>query len=86
MHTHPQHEQRGKAVRIAIAALLMIGLAGCGVQPWRESDDRSTEVPYVGVFTGQFVDGRPVYRFPTIVVLGSRRSVTDNERSEGDPD
>jgi hypothetical protein len=27
------------------------------------------------VFTGEFVDGLPLYRFPTIVVIGSRRSL-----------
>ena len=43
----------------------------------------STEaVPYVGVFTGEFVDGKPLYRFPTIEVVGSRSSVTDAEPSE----
>lgn len=26
----------------------------------------------VGVFTGEFVDGAPVYRFPPVVVVGSR--------------
>ena len=26
-----------------------------------------------GVFTGEFVDGAPVYRFPTVIVAGSRR-------------
>lgn len=28
--------------------------------------------PYVGVFTGEFVDGLPLYRFPTIEVVGWR--------------
>ena len=28
----------------------------------------------VGAFTGEFVDGAPVYRFPTVVVGGSRRA------------
>ena len=31
--------------------------------------------PYVGVFTGEFVDGVPLYRFPAIHVVGSRSSV-----------
>ena len=35
----------------------------------------STEAaPYVGVFTGEFVDGKPLYRLPTIEVFGSRKS------------
>jgi hypothetical protein len=32
-------------------------------------------VPYVGVFTGEFVDGKPLYRFPTIEVVVSRSSI-----------
>jgi hypothetical protein len=27
-----------------------------------------------GVFTGEFVDGVPVYRFPTVIVAGSRNA------------
>ena len=59
----------------ATAALLIIGLGGCAA----ELTSRSTRPPtdaaaYVGVFTGEFVDGRPLYRFPTIEVLGSRSS------------
>ena len=27
-----------------------------------------------GVFTGEFADGGPVYRFPSVVVTGSRRA------------
>ena len=53
----------------AVAALLVVGLAGCASQPPAEA------APYVGVFTGELVDGIPLYRFPTIEVVGSRRSV-----------
>ena len=46
-------------------ALLVVGLAGCA--------GGSTPRPeYVGVFTGEFVDGLPLYRFPTIEVVGLR--------------
>ncbi len=30
--------------------------------------------PLVGVFTGEFVDGAPVYRFPAVIVTGSRKA------------
>ena len=60
--------------RIAIVALLVVllALAGCasGVPP---RPDRSPDAPYVGVFTGDFVDGLPLYRLPTIEVIGSQR-------------
>jgi hypothetical protein len=58
---------------VAAAALLIVGLTGCV----SELTSRSTRppadaAPYVGVFTGEFVDGKPLYRFPTIEVVGSR--------------
>ena len=49
----------------AAAVLLMVALSGCA----------STLAPkpdYVGVFTGEYVDGRPLYRFPTIEVVATR--------------
>lgn len=68
----------GTVSRTALAAvvLLVVGLAGCasGPAPMAERDARRA-TPYVGVFTGEFVDGTPLYRFPTIEVIGSRRSV-----------
>jgi hypothetical protein len=60
------HEQRRHRAPVAVA-LLFVGLASCA----------SPGVPaasYVGVFTGEYVDGRPLYRFPTIEVVGTRRS------------
>ncbi len=60
----------------ATVALLIVGLAGCASElrltPNRAPADA---VPYVGVFTGEFVDGKPLYRFPTIEVVGSRSSI-----------
>ena len=61
---------------IAIAALLVFGLAGCAAE-WGGTLSRSAsaEAPYVGVFTGEYVDGKPLYRFPPVYVVGSRSSV-----------
>ena len=58
-------------VRSAILALLVLALAGCasGLPPRGDA----SRPPYVGVFTGAFVDGLPLYRLPTIEVVGSRR-------------
>ena len=65
-----------KRMALAVSAFLIIGLAGCasdltpkaGVPP-------INTVPYVGAFTGEFVDGKPLYRFPAIEIVGSRSSV-----------
>ena len=60
----------------ATVALLIVGLAGCaselGPSPNRPPADAAS---YVGVFTGEFVDGKPLYRFPAIEVVGSRSSI-----------
>jgi hypothetical protein len=60
----------------AAVALLIVGLAGCASEltprPSRPPPDAA---PYVGVFTGEFVDGKPMYRLPTIEVVGSRRDI-----------
>jgi hypothetical protein len=55
---------------MAALALLVAGLAGCASEP----ASHRNPVPYVGEFTGEFVDGKPLYRFPTIEVVGSRNS------------
>jgi hypothetical protein len=61
---------------MALAAVLVaLGIAGCaaGSGAGREgaADERA---PYVGVLTGEYVDGIPLVRFPTIDVVGSRSS------------
>ncbi len=70
-----EHRTDARTV-FATAALLIVGLAGCASEltprPVRPPADAA---PYVGVFTGEFVDGKPLYRFPTIEVVGSRSSI-----------
>ena len=51
-----------------IATSLLVVLTGCA------TTGRVAESAYVGVFTGQYVDGKPLYRFPPIHVIGSRSS------------
>ncbi len=65
-------------VRIGFAtvALLIVGLAGCATELTPGPNlSPANAARYVGVFTGELVDGRPLYRFPTIEVVGSRSSV-----------
>lgn len=59
---------------IALGSLMLVlGLAGCAAAPDSKPSNSPVEAaPYVGVFTGEFVDGRPLYRFPPILVIGSR--------------
>jgi hypothetical protein len=71
-----QLEHRTHALTALAAALLIVGLAGCASEltpvPHLPPADAA---PYVGVFTGEFVDGKPLYRFPTIEVVGRRSSI-----------
>jgi hypothetical protein len=58
---------------LATVALLLVGLAGCASELTPRPDvPPAGAAPYVGVFTGEFVDGKPLYRFPAIEVVGSR--------------
>jgi hypothetical protein len=85
---HPRKLQRERPdahALFAIMALLIVGLAGCATELTPRPGSPSTEAaPYVGVYTGEFVDGKPLYRFPTIEVVGLRSSVIDDELSELD--
>jgi hypothetical protein len=59
---------------IAVFLFLTVGLGGCATELTPRPGGSSPQTaPYVGVFTGEFVDGMPLYRFPTIEVVGSRR-------------
>jgi hypothetical protein len=61
-----------------MATVLILGLAGCAAELKGRASSRAAEnTPYVGVFTGEYVDGKPLYRFPSILVIGSRSSIGD---------
>ena len=69
------HSPKSKIVAawIVVATALVLGLAGCAGELRSQPGSAPLEAaPYVGVFTGEFVDGRPLYRFPPILVIGSR--------------
>ena len=79
MHPHTmQINGRARAgLAIAIASVLVLGLAGCAAELNGPRTPLPESVPYVGVFTGTYVDGKPLYRFPALYVVGSRSSVGD---------
>lgn len=77
---HPRSLLGGGGIRAAaacaVAAFVGAGLTGCASNfATGQSRGTADHASYVGVFTGEFVDGRPLYRFPTIEVVGSRRSL-----------
>jgi len=56
--------------------ILAFGLAGCAAErSSMASRSDAEDTRYVGVFTGEFVEGKPLYRFPAIHVVGSRNSI-----------
>jgi hypothetical protein len=78
MHPRDLQGEYRTYVRAAFAmvTLLIVGLAGCASELTpRPSRPPADAAPYVGVFTGEFVDGKPLYRFPTIEVVGSRSTI-----------
>jgi hypothetical protein len=77
---HPRFVQverkAGSATLIAVTTVLLLGLGGCAADLGSKPTSSPSEAaPYVGVFTGEFVDGKPLYRFPPIYVVGSPRNV-----------
>lgn len=71
--SEPRPARSGARAWIAMAGLVGAGLAGCAGEPAvRPESAPPDSAPYVGAFTGQFVDGKPLYRLPTIEVVGSR--------------
>ena len=65
----------GQPTAIAVWTMLAFALAGCAAGMGSNPGTPANEpVTYVGVFTGEIVDGMPLYRFPPIYVVGSRRS------------
>ncbi len=72
---HIEHRTHTRTA-FAAGALLIVGLAGCASELTRNPNHPPADTaPYVGMFTGEFVDGKPLYRFPPIEVVGSRSSV-----------
>ena len=65
----------GGATRACLMAIAVaLALSACATRG-PSADERD---PYVGVFTGDFVDGLPLYRLPPIAVVGTRRGVASD--------
>jgi hypothetical protein len=66
-------------VSIAIATFFALGLTGCAAES-SGSFNRTAlqDSPNVGVFTGEYVDGLPLFRLPAIQVIGSRGELGRN--------
>jgi hypothetical protein len=56
-----------RAVAAAVAIFAVAAAATVALKPW-------TPVAMVGVATGEYVDGKPVYRLPTVSVTVSRKA------------
>jgi hypothetical protein len=74
---HQGTREAGAAVRahvsMAIAALFVLGLVGCAAGlNGGVGDSAPQDSVIVGVFTGEYVDGKPLFRLPAIQVVGSR--------------
>jgi hypothetical protein len=80
MYTNTHTVEHRAFIRVTVFAILMLGIAGCASE-LPIPGGPATKAPYVGIFTGEFVDGRPLYRLPPIEVVGSRRGVTDLDGS-----
>ena len=59
------------AIGVIVTAAPVNAEEAAGPQGQVKADPRGE---MVGIFTGEFIDGHPVYRFPLIVVAGSRRA------------
>jgi len=61
---------------VVLAIMVALGLAGCAADLRGSSAHPPTD-DNIGVFTGEYVEGVPVYRFPSILVIGSRSGLGD---------
>ena len=61
--------EKHRWLRLAGAAALVVALSGCAANV----ATRPGAAPYIGEFTGEFVDGKPLYRLPTIEVVATRK-------------
>ncbi len=76
MHLRKPHFERPDSSAVfAVVALVIVGLAGCATE--LTPSPGNSAAPYVGVFTGEYVDGKPLYRLPTIEVVGLRSSIIE---------
>jgi uncharacterized protein YjiS (DUF1127 family) len=78
----PVHERHGLPFGLSML-LVALALDGTATPALAETLARAADKPQqaqvasppmAGVFAGEFVNGAPVYRFPAVVVIGSRKA------------
>src|SRR4029077_19466439 len=65
---------------LALAATVALGARAEAADP-RPTTKVSAETQLVGVFTGEYVNGAPLYRLPPLMVVASRKA-TKLDREE----
>lgn len=83
------HQRRQIPVKLS-ASLLAAGLIATAAPTWaaeatypQATSTAYAQAPMAGVFTGQFVDGVPVYRLPPVTVVAARKvELAKMEREE----
>jgi hypothetical protein len=63
----------GRAAAPSLVAATLVGSIAPGATAAELAGSRSDQARIVGVFTGRFVDGVPVYQLPPLTVVASRR-------------
>ena len=72
--THGTRAVRSLAYLMAAALIASAAVSTLRSTAPERAPDASARSPMVGVFTGEFVNGVPVYRLPPIAVVGRRES------------
>ncbi len=69
------------------AAAMTVTIAGLVVEAIgdRRNGNPAANVERTGVFTGEYVDGAPLYRFPSVSVVADRKAKLANMEREEDP-
>ena len=67
----PKSARLRRTAYLCMTLAIAVVLSGCASVDLTSADRPS----YVGVFTGDFVDGVPLYRLPSITVVGRRDGV-----------
>ena len=58
---------------LVVIATAVLGAAADATGLWPTGEERA-QAQMVGVFTGEFVNGAPVYRLPPVIVVASRKA------------
>jgi hypothetical protein len=67
------HDRRRFPVQLSVSVLAAALIANAMPTLAAEATKAYAQGQTVGVFTGEFVDGAPVYRLPPMVIVGARK-------------